>query len=93
VIVRSSRRQFVLAWLTLAGVSLEVPLRADNCNPDNLSDCEAAPPNITGTLGAAGVLTGLGLLNGMSGGGGEGSGETPGGASSSDSSGSFLDDL
>ena len=80
----------MLGVLTLTGVAAGMPVRADNCNPDNLADCKTAPNNISGTLGAAGVLTGLGLLNGLSG-GNDGSTGEPGPAP--DKSGSYLDDM
>jgi hypothetical protein len=75
-----------LVVLWILGVPLDA--LADNCSASNPSDCQAVPPNVTGTLGAAGVAATLGLL------GGGGAGDTDAGnGERGDRTGSFLDDF
>ena len=64
------------------------PVLADNCNPNNLTDCDVAPGNINGTAAAVGLLAGLGLLNEARRGRNGNGGSTP-----QNGDRTFLDDL
>lgn len=82
----SRTKFFSLAIVAVGAMALlAIPAASDNCNPNNLGDCKAAPGNIEGTLGVVGVLAGLGVIGkAVRNGGGPKAGEDTD---------SFLDDV